>query len=51
MKYSELKRLLKDGGCFVIRQGGNHEIWFSPITSHTFPVCRHDSTEVYIITL
>lgn len=32
MKVSEMKKLLKKAGCRKIREGGNHEIWFSPIT-------------------
>ncbi|MBR0110476.1 MAG: type II toxin-antitoxin system HicA family toxin [Bacteroidales bacterium] len=51
MKYSELRRLLYRQGCIVIRQGSNHEIWYSPITGRRFPVGRHDAEEVYIGTL
>lgn len=48
MKYSELRRLLKKHGCIVVRQGANHEIWFSSKTGKRFPVARHDSDEVYL---
>jgi len=35
----ELKRILRAAGCRVERHGkGDHEIWFSPITGHRFPV-------------
>ena len=51
MKYSELRRILKKQGCTVIRQGANHEIWFSPITGRKFPVARHNADEVYPKTL
>lgn len=51
MKYSELKRHLSDEGCFVVRQGGNHEIWYSPKTGRSFPLCRHNTAEVYVVTL
>jgi len=38
----ELKKLLAEAGCRFHRQGkGDHEIWYSPITNHYFPV---DST-------
>ena len=31
--YAELKKLLGENGCSVIRQGkGSHEIWYSPHT-------------------
>jgi HicA toxin of bacterial toxin-antitoxin, len=35
----DLKRILRDHGCRFIRHGkGDHEIWFSPITSLNFAV-------------
>lgn len=35
----ELKQLLLEAGCKFYRQGkGDHEIWFSPLTNHYFPV-------------
>lgn len=35
----ELKRIPVEHGCRFVRQGkGDHEIWFSPITSLTFAV-------------
>lgn len=46
MKYSELKRILRKRGCVFDHSGGNHDIWFSPITGKKFPVARHDSQEV-----
>lgn len=46
MTYGELKRLLKKIGCSVLREGGNHEIWYSPITGKQFPVGRHTVEEV-----
>ncbi|MCM1054088.1 MAG: type II toxin-antitoxin system HicA family toxin [Bacteroides sp.] len=46
MTYSELKKLLKKNGCYFLREGGNHDIWYSPITNSQFPVGRHDSQEV-----
>lgn len=46
MKGSELKKLLRNYGCTVIKQGSNHEKWFSPITRSVFIVPRHDSKEI-----
>ena len=46
MKISELKKLLKKNGCKQIRDGDNHEIWYSPITKQQFPVPRHNSKEL-----
>ena len=35
----KLKKRLKEAGCTFHRQGkGDHEIWYSPITNHYFPV-------------
>jgi hypothetical protein len=35
----ELKRVLRDQGCRLERQGkGDHEIWFSPVSGRRFPV-------------
>ena len=34
-----VKRILRDNNCFFERSGkGDHEIWYSPITSRRFPV-------------
>lgn len=46
MTYGELKRQLKKSGCWIVREGGNHEIWFSPITNKQFPVGRHNTEEI-----
>lgn len=46
MKYGQLKAELTAAGCYPIRSGGNHEIWFSPITDKRFPVPSHGSKEV-----
>lgn len=37
--YRRLTALLKDAGCYFLRQGkGSHEIWFSPISNRGFTV-------------
>ena len=46
MKYSELKRILRENGCYMTSEGASHEEWFSPITNEHFPVGRHGSKEV-----
>ncbi len=51
MKVSELKKLLKKNGCYIVRNGGNHEIWYSPNTGATFAVSRHNSQEIATGTL
>lgn len=48
MKASELKKLLKQNGCYKDREGRNHEIWYSPKTGKSFPVARHGSKEIAI---
>lgn len=46
MKISELVKLLKANGCHKERDGGNHEIWYSPVSKKRFQVPRHGSKEV-----
>ena len=46
MKYSELEALLTAAGCRVVRKGGNHLIWYSPITDKKFPLGHHGSKEI-----
>lgn len=46
MKVSEMKKLLKQIGCRKIRDGANHEIWYSQITDRKFQVPRHQSQEL-----
>lgn len=41
MKTQELIKLLKRGGCYIIRNGSRHDIWYSEITNRQFPVPRH----------
>ncbi len=38
---SELLKLLKKNGCYLIRHGKNHDIWFSHKTDRQFAVPRH----------
>lgn len=36
---AELKRVLREAGCSLVRQGrGDHEIWYSPISGLRFVV-------------
>lgn len=42
MKTSALIKELKKAGCYFIRDGGNHGIWYSPITGKKFPVWHHN---------
>ena len=48
LKGSELKKLLKNAGCFFVEDGKEHEKWHSRITNKDFRVPRHDSKEVRI---
>ena len=51
MKAGELKKLLRQNGCYKDHDGTNHEMWFSPKTRKYFPVARHESKEVATGTL
>ena len=46
LRYSELEKELKKIGCYILRQGANHTIWYSPITGKNFPVSRHKTEEI-----
>jgi len=48
MKYSEVERKLKDGGCYCISESGKHPEWFSPITGKKFSLSHHKSEEIKI---
>ena len=46
MKANDFVRRLKAAGCRLVRHGGDHDIWYSPITGRTEAVPRHGSKEV-----
>lgn len=46
MKVSELIKILKKHGCKLKRNGGRHNIWYSPITGNEFAVPRHEAKEL-----
>ena len=46
MKVSELKRLLKENGCYFLKEGGEHETWYSPKSQKKLRIPRHDSKEL-----
>lgn len=41
MKTSELLKLFKKHGIRLQSHGGNHDLYYSPLTNATFPVPRH----------
>jgi predicted RNA binding protein YcfA (HicA-like mRNA interferase family) len=39
--YRELVAILRDNGCYLVRQGkGSHEIWYSPVNGRHVTVPR-----------
>lgn len=46
MKIKELERKLKVQGCYFMKHGKRHDLWFSPITNSVFPIPRHGAKEV-----
>ena len=46
MKFSELKKILRNHGCYTSYEGSKHEVWYSPITSKVFAVGRHNTKDV-----
>ncbi len=51
MTYKQLQKELKKAGCFLLRHGGDHDVWYSPITGLKMAVPRHGSKEVPMGTL
>lgn len=51
MKYSEVERKVSKKGCYIIRDGKKHPIWFSPITGKEFQLSNHKGEEVKTGTL
>ena len=46
MKFSELKKILNDNGCYKQSEGTRHENWFSPKTNKIFQLGRHNTDDV-----
>lgn len=46
MKINELRRLLTDKGCYLLKEGANHEIWYNPKSEKKFQIPRHGSKEI-----
>ena len=46
MKTSQFVQELKASGCYLVRNGSEHDIWFSPVTGSKAPVPRHGSKEL-----
>lgn len=46
MKTKQFIQLLIKAGCFKLREGGNHEIWYSPRTGKKATIPRHGSQEL-----
>lgn len=40
MRVSEFRKAVAKIGCQKVREGGNHEIWYSPITGEYFRLSR-----------
>lgn len=46
MKVSEIVKLIREIGCYKVREGAEHERWYSPVTGKKFSVPRHYSKEL-----
>jgi len=46
MKTTELIKKLKKTGCFFLKNGTNHDWWYSPITNRNFQVPRHANQDI-----
>jgi predicted RNA binding protein YcfA (HicA-like mRNA interferase family) len=46
MKFSELKKLLQQNGCYKKSEGARHENWYSPNTNKTIQLGQHNTQDV-----
>lgn len=46
MRVSEFQKLAEKLGCYLKREGGNHEIWYSPITGEYFRLSRDKNKDL-----
>lgn len=46
MKTRQFCAEIRAAGCYIIRSGGNHDIWYSPMTGRKWPIGRHGSQEL-----
>lgn len=46
MKVSEMVKLIKKIGCYKVKEGADHERWYSPVTGKKFSIPRHYSKEL-----
>ena len=41
-----VRKIKKETNCYLLREGGNHEIWMNPDTGKAFSIPRHSSQEL-----
>ena len=46
VKASELTKLAKKCGCYILQHGSRHDEWYSPTTGKTAQIPRHKGKEV-----
>ena len=46
MKYKQFNAELSAKGCYIVRLGAYHDIWFSPITNTKTAILSHAVKEV-----
>lgn len=46
MKTKQFVKELKAAGCYLVRHGSEHDVWFSPITGEKVAIPRHGSQEL-----
>ena len=47
MKRNKLIRHLEKNGCFLLREGSNHSLYFNPINSAISTVPRHSNVKKF----
>ena len=46
MKTKQFVKEIEAAGCRFVRHGGNHDLWYSPLTGNMGAIPRHDAQEM-----
>ncbi len=49
MKRNKLIKHIESFGCYLLRQGGNHSIYYNPINARISTIPRHSDIKIFLI--
>jgi mRNA interferase HicA len=50
MKRIKLIKHLEDKGCYLLREGSNHSIYYNPLNARISTIPRHNDVKFFIAT-